>query len=134
MKKTFTLSFLVSIILPICLLSCSHASHNQPQAPDILQKGNSQVLDKKGQVWQQVTVNYYNFEGGFYGLTSKAGDKLLPINLSKQYKLPGTVLKVKGEIIKGMMTIQQWGQPFKITDVELIKLGQNAESNKEAKY
>ncbi|TWX66388.1 hypothetical protein ESZ36_16140 [Colwellia demingiae] len=134
MRKTFTLSLLVSIILPICLLSCSQASHNQPQAQDKLKEGTSQVIDTKEQAWQQVTVNFYDFEGGFYGLTSKTGDKLLPMNLAKQYKLAGTVLKVKGEIIKDMMTTQQWGQPFRITSIELIKLGQKSENNKGAEY
>jgi len=109
----------------MCLFSCSQATQNQVQleSKEILKEGNSQVTEKKEQAWQQVTVNYYDFEGGFYGLTSQTGDKLLPMNLAKQYKLQGTVLKVKGEVIKDMMTIQQWGQPFKIYDVELIKLG-----------
>ncbi|WP_246129133.1 hypothetical protein [Colwellia demingiae] len=92
------------------------------------------MIDTKEQAWQQVTVNFYDFEGGFYGLTSKTGDKLLPMNLAKQYKLAGTVLKVKGEIIKDMMTTQQWGQPFRITSIELIKLGQKSENNKGAEY
>ncbi len=72
----------------------------------------------------QVTVNYYDIEGGFYGLVSKNGEKLLPRNLAKEYQVSGTELKVKGLIIKDMVTIQQWGQVFEITNVELIKLGQ----------
>ena len=84
--------------------------------------------------WQQVTVKYLNFEGGFYGLVSSTGEKLLPMNLAKEYQLEGTKLKVKGQLIKDMMTIQQWGEPFKITDVELIKLGKKQEKNTGAKY
>jgi hypothetical protein len=67
-------------------------------------------------------------------LISQTGDKLLPMNLAKQYKLQGTILKVKGELIKDMMTIQQWGQPFRISDIELIKLGQSSGKNKGAEY
>jgi len=67
----------------------------QLQSKEILKEGNSQVIENNEQAWQQVTVNYYDFEGGFYGLTSQTGGKLLPMNLAKQYKLQGTVLKVK---------------------------------------
>ncbi|HBY85789.1 MAG TPA: hypothetical protein DEO86_07945, partial [Colwellia sp.] len=112
MKKKSLLPIPLSILFSLCLLSCSQATQNQPQSKEILKEGNSQVIVKKEQAWQQVTVKYYDFEGGFYGLISQTGDKLLPMNLAKQYKLQGTILKVKGELIKDMMTIQQWGQPF----------------------
>lgn len=136
MKKKFLLPVPLSILFSLCLLSCSQATQNQAQlqSKEIIKEGHSQVREKKEQVWQQVTVNYYDFEGGFYGLTSQTGDKLLPMNLAKQYKLQGTVLKVKGEVIKDMMTIQQWGQPFRIAEVELIKLGHSSGKNKGAEY
>jgi hypothetical protein len=136
MKKKSLLPIPLSILFSLCLLSCSQATQNQPQlqSKEVLKEGNSQMIEKKEQVWQQVTVNYYDLEGGFYGLTSQAGDKLLPMNLAKKYKFQGTVLKVKGELIKDMMTIQQWGQPFRIIDVELIKLGQSTGKNKGAEY
>lgn len=74
--------------------------------------------------WQQVTVKYLAFEGGFYGLISKNGAKLLPMNLPVKYKVAGTLLKVKGHAMNDMMTIQQWGQPFEVSDIELIKMGE----------
>ena len=114
---------LIIATLPVLLTGCFHTSNEATQSQAIQQIGNSQLTDKQEQVWQQVTVVYNDFEGGFYGLTTKAGVKLLPMNLAKQYKLPGTVLKVKGVMIKDMATMQQWGEPFKITDIELIKLG-----------
>ncbi len=80
-------------------------------------------MENKEQKLQQVTVKYFDFEGGFYGLVGKDGKKLLPMNLAKKYQVDGSILKVRGHIIKGMMTIQQWGTPFEVTDVELIKLG-----------
>jgi hypothetical protein len=123
MDKTSTLPLLLSVILSLYLTGCSQESNELRKAPAQLKEDNSQVKDTKEKNWQEVTVNYYDFEGGFYGLTSKAGDKWLPMNLAKEYQLPGTVLKVQGQLIKGMMTIQQWGQPFKITHVELITLG-----------
>ncbi len=119
MKKTLILIIMGSLMLA----GCSRASDAQFTGQEVSSTGEKQLVDRKEQTWQQVTVKYMDFEGGFYGLVSKAGDKLLPMNLAKEYQLPGTVLKVKGQFIKDMMTIQQWGQPFKITDVKLIKLG-----------
>jgi hypothetical protein len=134
MKKNITLSLLLSTMLTLGLIGCSQASNEQLPTQETLKVGDSQVTDAQEKTWQQVTVKYYDFEGGFYGLTTKAGDKLLPMNLAKKYQLPGTVLKVKGQIIKGMMTIQQWGQPFKITVTELVKLGEAEDNNKGAEY
>ncbi|KGJ97307.1 hypothetical protein [Colwellia psychrerythraea] len=123
MYKTIVLLFIT--MLSLFTVGCSQASNVQEkeQKQALVKVGKQQVTDKKEQVWQEVTVKHYDLEGGFYGLTSKSGGKLLPMNLAKKYQLSGTVLKVKGQIIKGMVTIQQWGQPFKITDVELVKLG-----------
>lgn len=121
-------------MLSLALTGCSQANNEQHQVQEKQKAGDSQVTNEQKQAWQEVTVKYYDFEGGFYGLTTKAGDKLLPMNLAKQYQLPGTVLKVKGQFIKDMMTIQQWGQPFKIATVELIKLGTAEKSNKGAEY
>ncbi len=134
MKKTLILALLLSIMLSLCLTGCSQASNKQLQTKEKLKAETSHVTDKQEQVWQQVTVKYYGFEGGFYGLITRAGDKLLPMNLAKQYQLSGTVLKVKGQIIKDMMTIQQWGQPFKIMVAELVKLGKDDESSRGAQY
>jgi len=132
MNKTLTL--LCIITLSLFSTGCLQASNNQVQKQEIDNVRKNQVTDNEEQVWRQVTVQYYDLEGGFYGLTNKTGDKLLPMNLAKKYQLPGTELKVKGQFIKGMATIQQWGQLFKITDVELIKLGKAGESTKGVKY
>lgn len=75
------------------------------------------------QSWQQVTVKHLDFEGGFYGLVSENGVRLLPRGLPKEYKIEGTILRVKGHFLTDMMTIQQWGKVFKIVEVELIKMG-----------
>jgi len=87
-----------------------------------------QPMIKTNQSWQQITVKYLAFEGGFYGLVSEKGAKLLPMNLSKEYQVEGTILKIKGKPLNDVMTIQQWGQPFEITDVVLIAMGKGNSS------
>jgi len=69
------------------------------------------------------TVHYLQMEGGFYGIITDKGEKLLPLNLDKQYLSPGAVIHFSGSYVKDMMTIQQWGTPFKIKEVKLIKAG-----------
>lgn len=121
-----TLSFLIA--------GCSQANHEQVVEKKATKTGVTQVEAKQAQVWQSVTVKYQDFEGGFFGLVAKGGEKLLPMNLAKKYQVDGSTLKVKGYIIEGMMTTQQWGTAFKVTDVELIKLGKGHENNKGIEY
>ncbi|MGL1958181.1 MAG: hypothetical protein OCD00_12780 [Colwellia sp.] len=99
------------ILLLVCFLFSCHSS--------------SEKNNDAQQKWQVVTVKYFSFEGGFFGLVSKNGVKLLPMNLKKNYKIDGTILKVIGHVDNDIMTIQQWGTPFNITAVELVKIGKN---------
>jgi hypothetical protein len=69
------------------------------------------------------TVKYMNLEGGFFGLVSKEGKHWLPMNLNKSFQQDGAVIKVRGNPLTGVMTIQQWGTPFSITHIELISAG-----------
>ncbi len=92
-----------------------------------IQQPVSSTLEKNQ--WQKVTVKYFSFEGGFFGLISNNGNKLLPMNLPKEYRVDGTQLRVQGEKAKDVMTIQQWGTPFNLNKIELIKLGSGSKSN-----
>ncbi len=87
------------------------------------------VMKEKTQDWLQVKVIYLDFEGGFYGLVTDSGSKLLPMKLAKEYKVIDTLLKIKGHKVEGIATIQQWGTLYKLTDVELIKLGKRKAPN-----
>jgi len=75
------------------------------------------------------TVKYMNLEGGFFGLVSKEGKHWLPMNLKKEFQQHGAIIKVTGSALNDVMTIQQWGTPFSITHIELIKAGQPGAGN-----
>lgn len=124
--------FLYSIFLLIAACVPSLATHlvtpinNQAvilKRDQTIISNAEQTTIKTKQSWLQVTVKYLSLEGGFYGLLSEKGDKLLPLNLPEKYRVDGTILRVKGQPIKNMFTIQQWGTPFKVIDIELIKIG-----------
>ena len=63
----------------------------------------------------EVTVQFLNLEGGFYGLVTEDGRKLLPMNLEPEHRKAGLKLVVKGQELKGVRTIQQWGFPFELS-------------------
>lgn len=94
----------------------------------MLNKPLSSKMDNE-QIVFTATVKYMNLEGGFFGLITKEGKHWLPMNLKKEFQLDGAVLKVTGYAKKNMMTIQQWGIPFTITHVELIKAGRKTAGN-----
>lgn len=72
------------------------------------------------------TVQYIGLEGGFYGIVTDKGEKLLPMNLDNKYMKQGTVINFSGSYVKDMMTIQQWGKSFKIHQLNLISLGKDS--------
>ena len=83
----------------------------------------SSTVNEQSRTMITVTVKYLEIEGGFYGLVTQDGKKLLPMNLASQYRKAGTVLKVSGKQLTDVMTTQQWGTPYQISEVKLVKLG-----------
>ncbi len=79
-------------------------------------------VQKEELMWKTGTVHYFDFEGGFVGIVTDKGEKLLPMGLKAEYRQVGAILKIKGKLVTDMMTIQQWGTPFKITNIKLQKV------------
>ena len=44
------------------------------------------------------------------------------MNMKKEFAQNGAIVRIKGKV-KNVMTIQQWGTPFTITEIELITPG-----------
>ena len=112
--------YLMIFFVFACAPTIEEQALTSEQKPLIIKESSKVNIEKS---WQQVTVKYLNFEGGFHGLVSKNGEKMLPMNLPVKYKVDGTILRVEGHFIKDMATTQQWGKPFKVTNIELIKMG-----------
>ncbi|TWX49172.1 hypothetical protein [Colwellia hornerae] len=96
----------------------------------IMPKKNSSAKAESEQISFTATIKYMNLEGGFFGLVSKEGKHWLPLNLEKEFQKDGAVIKVTGKAVMGLITIQQWGTPFSITDIELITAASKAPENK----
>ena len=115
------------ILILFSFASC--AIHVDKSATLVEQSSKKQPAIIKGKNMQLGTVIFLNFEGGFYGIKTSSGEKLLPMNLAKEYKVNGTEIKFDGQLIKDMMTTVQWGTPVKLTKVELIKMGSGGANN-----
>jgi hypothetical protein len=89
---------------------------------------NTKLLNKNkvkvNMISVEGTIRYFDLEGGFYGIVTDKGQKLLPLNLAKEYQQAGAVVKVKGKLQQDMMTTQQWGTPFKISHITVLKKGE----------
>lgn len=64
------------------------------------------------------TVQYLDFEGGFYGLVADSGEKYDPINLPKEYKKDGLRVKFQVEEKKGMVGFHMWGKIVEVVKIE----------------
>ncbi|WNC71868.1 hypothetical protein RGQ13_17360 [Thalassotalea psychrophila] len=99
--------------------------HHTPPPPSELSKAPMQ-----GQ-WYVGTLKFYNLEGGFFGFIGDNGERFLPLNLDKKYQQNGAIIKIFGKVDNDIMTIQQWGQPFRVEQVEVIKAGKKSTTNPE---
>jgi len=113
-------SILISLFVVSSLAGC-----NSTQATSTVETSTPQIIEKKPmeRVLMQGTVRFMNLEGGFYGIITKDGRRLLPMNLKKELRQDGAIIEFDGEVVKDVMTIQQWGTPFKLEEVVLIKPG-----------
>lgn len=89
---------------------------NNTPPVESLSKGKK-VMSK----WYTGKLIYMQLEGGFLAFTGENGERFLPINLDKKYQIDGAKVKILGYPDTNIMTIQMWGTPFKVIDVEVIE-------------
>lgn len=123
MNKTIRLLGLTVLLV---MVGCS--LHDETPNDETITTSNKSAahvkeLPLKNKLAYRGTVKYFNLEGGFFGIVTDKGEKFLPQGLALEYQQDGAVIEFSGEIIKGMMTIQQWGTPFTISELKLIKPG-----------
>ncbi|MDG6256237.1 MAG: hypothetical protein QCH35_01420 [Methanomicrobiaceae archaeon] len=78
------------------------------------QRGEDAVFSGKG------TVRIVPLEGGFFGIVSDDGHKYYPINLADEYKVQGLRVRFVAQLRGDVVTIQQWGTPIEIIEIEAI--------------
>ena len=112
--------------LVVLLFGCQQNLSSEQQPESNIKQENKLIIkeEKTVRLSFKGTVQHIGLEGGFFGIVTDKGAKILPMNLDKLYQQDGTIVEFSGEY-KNVMTIQQWGKPFTITDIKLIKAGKN---------
>ncbi len=74
--------------------------------------GSADRISKNG------TVTYIDLEGGFYGIVAEDGERYLPADLPEEYRIDGLSVWFSADVMRDTVTIQQWGTPVTIQDIE----------------
>jgi len=106
MKKSFIISLILGI-LAILFLSA------------FLTGCNFQKTSEKEVISANGTIKYISLEGGFYGIVTEKGEKFLPLNLKEEFKKDGLKVWFKAKP-KKVATIQMWGKPIEILEIEKL--------------
>lgn len=120
-------SFISVTIIALLIVGCfdNNSAINEANEPSNKELSTPQAEaaanDEVVLIWHNATVRYFEFEGGFYGLVTEDGQKLLPMNLSEKYQHDGTKVKVQGDLVKDIMSLHQWGELFNINEIEIVK-------------
>lgn len=72
-------------------------------------------------------IQYFDLEGGFYGIVTSEGEHYLPLNLADEYKQDSLMVQGTGIIDTDVMTIQMWGQPFQILSISKTGEGESGD-------
>jgi hypothetical protein len=124
MYKTIGVLF-VSLMI-ISLGACSNMESEAQLSKEEITIDEAAMEDKPLKLMTlTATVTYIDLEGGFYGLITDKGKKLLPINLEKEHQIDGTVLSFSSKRITTRHTTKQWGQLVEMVDVKLITSAEN---------
>ena len=124
MYKTICVLF-VSLMI-ISLGACSNTEPEAQLSKEEITIDEAAMEDKPLKLMTlTATVTYIDLEGGFYGLITDKGTKLLPINLEKEHQIDGTVLSFSSKRTTTRVTTKQWGQLVELIDVKLITSAAN---------
>ena len=99
MSKNLIVLIIVNLFLVYGLLGCTH---------------KDEIVVGKG------TIQYNDFEGGFYGIVGDDGEYYDPINLASEFEEDGLRVEYILKILKGQASIHQWGVVVEIIEIEKL--------------
>ncbi|WOF15211.1 DUF333 domain-containing protein [Methanoplanus sp. FWC-SCC4] len=110
-KKSLAIAvFLIAIaVMATMFAGCTGQDNQNPATPT----EDTEKIVKTG------TVTYIDLEGGFYGIIADDGTKYLPLNLDDYFKKDNLTVKFTATEKKDTMTVQQWGTPVEIEEMEI---------------
>jgi hypothetical protein len=72
-------------------------------------------------VYKNVSVHlsYFDFEGGFWGMTDKNGNQWLPLNLDDAWISQGNIeVVVSFAVDDNIFSLVNWGTPVMVSDIK----------------
>jgi hypothetical protein len=60
-------------------------------------------------------------EGGFFGIFTEEGQKLLPMDLPEKFQQSGMAVRFRYRELKNVVTIYMWGKSVVISEIEEVE-------------
>lgn len=113
----FSLKKVITALGLLTLVGCQSALNNNNSTAIL----DEQAITTQAPLPYRGRIEFIELEGGFYGIITTQGEKLLPLNLKPSYMQHGMKIEFSGHRNNDVMTIMQWGQAFTLAEVRLIK-------------
>lgn len=69
-------------------------------------------------------IVHNDFEGGFYGIVTREGKRLDPLQLPQELKRKGLRVRGRYRLKEGIATTHMWGIPVDILEIETVQEGE----------
>ena len=66
------------------------------------------------------TISHIDLEGGFYGLIADDGQRYLPKDLAREFRVDGLRVRFQVKILTGVASIYMWGTPVEVLSIEKL--------------
>lgn len=107
MTESSTKYLVVLVTLFGAILACGCMATGGDETVDVRASGNG-------------TIVFIDLEGGFYGIVTDDGERYLPLDLPADYRNDGLRVRFSADVANDTATIQQWGTPVEIVEIERI--------------
>lgn len=108
------MKLLLIIVALLTLPGCQNQGENK-------EVEGTKAIAKEVLIWQQAKVVKLPQLSGTFGLINSQGEKLLPINLPKEFKREGAIVNILGSKQPQVLMQAKWGVPFRIQQINLLK-------------
>jgi hypothetical protein len=69
----------------------------------------------------QGRIVHNDFEGGFYGIVTREGKRLDPLQLPEGLKRKGLLVRGRYRLKEGIATTHMWGSPVEILEIQPVQ-------------
>jgi hypothetical protein len=112
-----------ALVLGVVLVGCASSEEPAP-APDagpnavpVPDPAADEGPDPDDVISGTATVSYVDLEGGFYGLVTPDGRRLLPDSLAPRFRQDGLGVRFRAVRAESTLTARMWGQPVRVLEM-----------------